>query len=205
MRLQHWLHGDDDDNHHPRHFDGDHFFFDFGHHDNHGHHDDDHGVQIAVQGNQWVLTDGHHSHAITGNSVVLHGETYLLVDQFGAGYQTIQAAVDAASCGATVLVASGTYAEQVSVVGSGKDGLTIEAADCNNVVITAPATLVKTGDAANTGRDMVGLVTVDGADHVTIKDVTVDGAHRGGDVPRRRSTPAIQLWWASPMSTATAA
>lgn len=161
--------------------DRDFLFFggDWGHHD----HDDGHGFHIEVQGNQWVLTNGHHTQAITGDSVVLHGETYLLVDQFGGGYQSIQAAVDAAQSGATVLVASGTYGEQVSVVGSGKNGLTIEAADDNNVVITAPATLVKTADAANTGRDMVGLVTVDNADHVTIKDVTVDGAHRGGDVP----------------------
>ena len=161
--------------------DRDFLFFggDWGHHD----HNDDHGFHIEVQGNQWVLTNGHHTEAITGDSVVLHGETYLLVDQFGGGYQSIQAAVDAAHTGATVLVASGTYAEQVSVVGSGKDGLTIEAADDNNVTITAPATLVKTADAANTGRDMVGLVTVDSADHVTIKDVTVDGDHRGADVP----------------------
>jgi Ca2+-binding RTX toxin-like protein len=149
------------------------------HHDHHG----GGGLHIAVQGNQWVLTDGHHTHVIAGDSVVLHGETYLLVDQFGGGYQSIQAAVDAANPGATILVASGIYAEQVLIAGAGKNGLTIEAADDNNVVITAPATLVKTADAPGTGRDIVGLVTVDGADNVTIKDVTVDGAQRGGDVP----------------------
>jgi hypothetical protein len=189
-------HGDNS-HHHGDHRDGfsssfnhSHDFFDFGwmsngghgHNGKHGHHHS-HNVHIAVQGDQWVLTSGHHTQAITGNSIVLHGETYLLVDHFGGGYQTIQEAVDAAPSGATVLIADGTYEEQVTVAGSGKDGLTVAAAlGCGAVVITAPATLVKTADAANTGRDIFGLVTVDGADNVTIKDVTVDGAHRGGDV-----------------------
>lgn len=171
--------------------DNDNFFFDQhhdnDHHDNGGHnghhHHHHHDVHIAVENDHWVLTDGHHSHQISGNSVTLHGETYLLVDHFGGGYQTIQAAVDAAHSGNTVLVASGTYAEQVTVAGSGKDGLTITAADCNHVTVTAPTTLVKTADAPSNGRDLVGLMTVDNADNVTIKDITVDGAHRGGDVP----------------------
>jgi len=171
-------------------FNHNHDFFDFGwmlhggngHHGKHGHHHS-HNVHIAVQDDQWVLTDGHHTQVITGDSVVLHGETYLLVDHFGGGYQTIQEAVDAAPSCATILIADGTYEEQVTVAGSGKDGLTITAAaGCGAVVITAPAILLKTADAANTGRDIFGLVTVDGADNVTIKDVTVDGAHRGGDV-----------------------
>jgi len=179
----------------------DHEFFDLGwwyqehhgkHHD-HGHHKG-HGLQIAVEGDQWVLTKGHHTQEISGNSVVLNGETYLLVDQFGGGYQSIQAAVDAAAEGNTILVADGTYEEQVSVAGSGKDGLTIAAvAGCSAVVITAPDTLVKTADAANTGRDIVGLVTVDGADNVTIKDITVDGAQRGGDVPAGDSPTLVGI------------
>lgn len=57
------------------------------HNHGHGHHDHHHGrgFQIEVQDGQWVLTNGHVTHEITGNSVELHGETYLLVDQFGGG------------------------------------------------------------------------------------------------------------------------
>jgi Ca2+-binding RTX toxin-like protein len=147
----------------------------------HGHHDG-HGFHIAVQGGQWVITNGHASYAIAGNTVVFHGETYLLVDHFGAGYQSIQAAVDAAAGGETVLVAGGTYLEQVTVAGAGKDGLTIEAAVGEDVVVGPPAALVKTADDPNTGRAIFGLVTVDDADGVTVRGLTVDGAHRGGDV-----------------------
>jgi hypothetical protein len=151
---------------------------------NHGHHGGhgNHGFHVAVQGGQWVVTNGHVVIPVAGNSVALHGETYLLVDQFGGGYQTIQAAVDAAAGGETVLVAAGTYLEQVTVAGSGKDGLAIEAAEGNAVVVTAPAALVATAQDPNNGRDIFGLVTVDGADGVSVKGITVDGAHRGGDV-----------------------
>jgi len=149
-----------------------------GQHGGHG----QHGFHIAVQDGQWVITNGHAAYAIAGNSVVFHGETYLLVDQFGAGFQSIQAAVDAAAGGETVLVAAGTYLEQVTVAGAGKDGLTIAAAAGEDVVVSTPATLVKTADDPNTGRAIFGLVTVDDADDVTIRGLTVDGDHRGGDV-----------------------
>jgi hypothetical protein len=62
------------------------------HHDHHGRHD----THVAIVANHWVLTDGHTTTQIAGNSVTLDGQTYLLVDHFGGGFQAVQAAIDAA-------------------------------------------------------------------------------------------------------------
>jgi len=86
------------------------------HHDDHGRggNQDDHGrhdTHIAIVANHWVLTDGHTTTQIAGNSVTLDGQTYLLVDHFGGGFQAVQAAIDAAHGDETVLIAPGTYTE----------------------------------------------------------------------------------------------
>jgi len=93
----------------------------------------------------------------------------LLVDddrqQFrSAPYTTISAAVAAAQPGDTVLVARGTYREQV-VIPAGKDGLTLAADKPLKAVIQAPATT--TGSKA--------VVEVDGAKNVTVTGFTITG------------------------------
>jgi parallel beta-helix repeat protein len=93
----------------------------------------------------------------------------LLVDddrrQFrNAEFTSIQAAVDAADAGDTILVARGTYTEQVTIPDD-KDDLTLRSQQSQRAVIEAPATL--TGELA--------IVTVDGADGVTIRGFTVTG------------------------------
>ena len=77
------------------------------------HHDDQggHHTHIAILANHWVLTDGHTTTQIAGNSVTLDGQTYLLVDHFGGGFQAVQAAIDAAHGDETVLIAPGIYTE----------------------------------------------------------------------------------------------
>ena len=143
----------------------------------HHHHDGHHGgdFHIAVEGDHWVLTNGHITHQISGDSVVLHGQTYLLVDHFGAGYQSIQSAVNDAQNGATVLVAGGTYAEQVTVHNT---DLTIQGqGDATHVV--APDSLdVNIVDLAWTRTDKNAIIGVDGG-NVNIKDLSIDGLGHG--------------------------
>ena len=113
-----------------------------------------------------------------------NGVTVHIVDQSGkfGEFTTIQAAVDAADANDVILVRGGNYAEQVQVEGSGKDGLTIMAATGETVTVTPPASLEKTADSPTTGRDLVSLISVEGADNVTIKGIMVDGQQRGGDL-----------------------
>lgn len=93
----------------------------------------------------------------------------LLVDddlvQFpNAEYTTIQEAVDAAAPGDTVLVARGTYTEQVTVPAE-KDGLTLRSQNPLMAIIQAPDAI--TGEPA--------VVTVDGAEDVTLRGFTITG------------------------------
>lgn len=195
-----WL-DDDNRHHHNDHHNGVDFFFDYdaysfnfngvgNHHGNDGRHAGHHGgdLHIAVEGDQWVLTDGHHTQQISGNSVVLHGQTYLLVDHFGGGYQTIQDAVDAAHDGATVLVAGGTYAEQVTVHDT---DLTIQGqGDATHIV--APDTL--TANIVDSDWSRPGKNAIIGVDHgdVTIKDLSVDGLGHGDHLSNAHGAPDFE-------------
>ena len=94
--------------------------------------------------------------------------TLIVDDDLGqfrnADYTSIQAAVDAASAGDTILVARGTYIEQV-IVPEDKDDLTIRSQAPRQAVIQATDTL--------TGAN--AIVTVDGADGVTLRGFTITG------------------------------
>ncbi|WP_417411536.1 DUF5801 repeats-in-toxin domain-containing protein, partial [Hoeflea sp.] len=96
-------------------------------------------------------------------------------------YEKIQQGIDAAGTDHTVEVHTGTYAEQVQIEGPGKDGLSLIASDGpGSVTITPPDTLVQTADSPTTsGRDIVSLLSVEGADNVTIEGITVDGQEQG--------------------------
>jgi len=96
-------------------------------------------------------------------------------------YEKIQQGIDAAGTDYTVEVHAGIYAEQVQIEGSGKDGISLIASDGpGSVTITPPATLVQTADSPTTsGRDIVSLLSVEGADNVTIEGITIDGQEQG--------------------------
>ena len=104
--------------------------------------------------------------------------TFLLVGN--GGFATIQAAVDAAHAGDTILIASGTYSEQVQIEGAGKDNVSLIAIDGpGSVIIAPPASLEVTATSPNGGRDLVALVSVEGADNVTLSGISVDGQQQG--------------------------
>lgn len=86
-----------------------------------------------------------------------------------AKYTTIQAAVDAAKAGDTIVVAKGTYTEQVTFAAD-KDNITLRAMNSQRPVIVAPAALA--GDK--------GIVEVDGADGVTVRGFTITGLATAG-------------------------
>ena len=106
------------------------------------------------------------------------GQHYLLVGGNG-GYATLQAAVNAAHDNDIILVASGTYDEQVTV--NGKSGLTIEAADGATVTIGAPADVTQTA-ISTSGRAINAVVTVLNGSNVQIENITIDGHGAGNTV-----------------------
>ncbi len=140
---------------------------------------------ISFENGHWVVNDG--IVTLGGIDQVTIGsglaaKTYLLVDNVGAGgYGTIQDAVNAAtSSGDTILIAPGTYQEQVSVTNSAASGLTIEGANsAGTVTVDAPTTLQETALSPTSGNPIDGIFTVDGVSNVTISNIGIDGLGYG--------------------------
>ncbi|RKT19716.1 parallel beta helix pectate lyase-like protein [Streptomyces sp. 1114.5] len=85
-------------------------------------------------------------------------------------FPTIQAAVDAAASGSTVVVQGGTYTEQVVV--SGKD---LELVGADAPTVKAPATLTTFGTNTRTGQPVGAVVRVAHGAHVRMVGFTVSG------------------------------
>ena len=94
-------------------------------------------------------------------------------------FATIQAAVDAATNGDSVLVAAGTYQEQVTV--DGKD-ITIEGAGQGQTIIKSPDFGNLVSNIQNPGEDHTftdALVGVENGGNITVKNLTIDGNNQG--------------------------
>ena len=110
------------------------------------------------------------------------------VQLFNAGnalagtFDTIQAAVDAAGINFTIRIKNGTYVEQV-VICDCHDGLTLIGESAAGVIIKAPATGVAATAISVYGPSTLhGVVTVIGANGVSISRLTVDGDIQGGNM-----------------------
>jgi parallel beta-helix repeat protein len=87
-------------------------------------------------------------------------------------FQTIQAAVNAANPGDTVLIDPGVYTEQVHITGIFKSNITLTAVVSQSAVVQAPQTM--------TGND--ALIEVDIATGVVIDGLTLTGKQANGRV-----------------------
>jgi hypothetical protein len=144
-------------------------------------------ASLSISHGQWVVTEGHQSITLTGiGKVVIDGQTYDLVDRFGAGtggFQSLQAAIDASSNGDKILVAPGTYTESADYNSSNNTddpnagdpigllinkSVTIEGVDSHGAPITS---------ADDTQATIVSSIESDFGTNfiVTAPDVTVTG------------------------------
>ena len=91
-------------------------------------------------------------------------------------YATVQSAIDAAPTGATIVVAPGTYTEQLSITKS----VSVRGAGASATIIQAPQSLVPLPNVVvnpgfGWGPDISGLVVVGNHADVTISGVSVTG------------------------------
>ncbi len=92
-----------------------------------------------------------------------------------ADYGSIQAAVDAAAPGDVIVIAAGTYTEQIHIQ---TDNLTLVGAGVGSTIVQSPATLTDyyvTGTSTNN----YPVVFIDGVPAAALQDMTVDGANQG--------------------------
>ncbi|HEY0113662.1 MAG TPA: hypothetical protein VGB59_11005, partial [Allosphingosinicella sp.] len=94
-------------------------------------------------------------------------------------YSTIQEAVSASADGDTIVIAAGTYVEQVILLD--RDNLTLKAAEGAQVTIQAPANLAETARSSG-DREIHGVVTVLNSLNVTIDNIDIDGHGSGNTV-----------------------
>ncbi len=134
---------------------------------------------FTANGSNWTVSSALGADTLTNVEIVVTqlGVTTLLVGS--GGFATIQQAVDAASDGDTILIAAGTYVEQVVV--DGLDNLTIKAATGAQVTIEAPADLVETARSSS-DREVHGVLTVTDGTNIVIQNIDIDGAGRGNTV-----------------------
>ncbi|HET9640380.1 MAG TPA: M10 family metallopeptidase C-terminal domain-containing protein [Allosphingosinicella sp.] len=137
------------------------------------------GAIFTPTGTGWTVTSSDGTDTLTDIEIVDSGPgpNTLLVGS--GGFATIQAAVDAAHDGDTILVAAGTYVEQVTV--NNLDNLTIVAVDGAQVTIKAPADLVETARSSS-DREIHAVLTAKDSLNLTLQNIDIDGDGRGNTV-----------------------
>ncbi|MBA3518035.1 MAG: hypothetical protein H0T75_10425 [Rhizobiales bacterium] len=155
---------------------------------------------------KWQVMENGETDILTGVEKVVIGTTaYLLVDKAGAatgGFQSVQEAVDFASCGETILIAPGEYTES-GIAGPERGGasnpfglyinkpnLTLQGVNADGSAITSAA------DAQSGGATIIsGAQTNFGANHfvdVGGTNVTLTGLHfQAGD---QTDEKLLEIW-----------
>jgi Ca2+-binding RTX toxin-like protein len=145
------------------------------------------GSHLYIENDQWkvettgglIITLSNETHVKIGST------TYLLVDEFqDGGYDSVQAAVDGATGGETILVAPGDYTESSSYnttpVGMliDKDNITIQGVDyCGCPIVDAADVVATITSAVQSNWGTNFFVTGSG---VTIRGVSLEGTANGG-------------------------
>ncbi|WP_373504778.1 beta strand repeat-containing protein [Aestuariivirga sp.] len=137
---------------------------------------------ISVSGGTVTVTDNNAGDGDEGADTVADTEIIGFSDGsvliVGAGgFATIQEAVDAAGNGDTIMIAEGTYTEQVQI--DGKTGLTL--VGIGEVTIKAPADVVETARSSS-DREMHSVVTIENSTGITLDNVNVDGDGRANTI-----------------------
>jgi Ca2+-binding RTX toxin-like protein len=138
------------------------------------------GATYTPNGTGWTVVSSDGTDTLTNVEIVDSGAgpDTLLVGS--GGFATIQAAVNAAHDGDTILVAAGTYVEQVIV--NNLDDLTIKAWPGGaQVTIEAPADVVQTATRGS-GQGVEAVLTVLNSTGVTVTGIEIDGAGVGNTV-----------------------
>lgn len=133
---------------------------------------------ISQVGGSLVLTAGGVTETITNVEQIGFSDRTIFIVGTG-GFSTIQAAIDGAPDGATILIASGTYVEQISI--NGRSNLEIMAIPGATVTIQAPSDVTFTG-LSSSGRDINAVVTVNGSTNIVFSNIDVNGAGVGNTI-----------------------
>jgi serralysin len=137
------------------------------------------GATYTPTGTGWTVTSSDGTDSLVNVEIVDSGPGPDVLLVGSGGFATIQAAVDAAHDGDTILVAAGTYVEQVIV--EGLDNLTIIAVDGAQVTIKAPADLVETARSSS-DREVHAVLTAKDSLNLTLQNIDIDGDGRGNTV-----------------------
>jgi RTX calcium-binding nonapeptide repeat (4 copies) len=137
-------------------------------------------VTAGLQAGWQVTAGAEGADLVTGVEKVNDGAGHHFLLVGNGGYATIQAAVDAAANGDTILISASTFREQVTV--SGKKDITIQGAGAGQTIIESPAaaSLVAHATDTNSSRPTkYAVITVIAGADVTITGLTLDGRDQG--------------------------
>jgi Ca2+-binding RTX toxin-like protein len=131
---------------------------------------------VTFSGSNVILTNGSVVSTVTGVEQLVFEDVAVNVVGAGSENATIQQGVDASDDGEIVLVADGTYVEQVTV--DGKSDLTIIG---TGATLKAPADVVETVRSSS-DREIHAVLTVKDSTNVEVVGLTVDGDGRANTV-----------------------
>ncbi len=136
---------------------------------------------VANTGWGWAVSSDDGADALATVEIVDNGTATRTLLVGDGGFATIQAAIDAADDGDVILVAGGTYTEQLTV--DGIDNLTIASVDGDTVIIRSPATLAVNGHSDHYDLDVRATLAVNDSLGFTLSNVEIDGAFAGDTTP----------------------